>query len=121
MIYTHTDTDHNKENEYPKLVRDNIPDIIQKDRGVVVETEVVTDDDTFTQMLLKKVLEEAEELSLSKSDENIQEEIVDVYEVIDTLCALKGWSKDTIEHLQKAKRSDRGGFEKRLIMLEKPV
>lgn len=116
MTFNHTDTNHPLENEYPKLVRDKIPDIIKQNDGKEVPTRTL-DDQEFLSYLLQKVAEEAEELSQAKTDANIKEEITDIYEIIDTLIELRNFSAEEIAALQKAKREKRGGFEKRLLML----
>lgn len=117
MKFQHTVTDLPIENEYPKLVRDKIPEIIKQKEGRIAATRVLDDDNEFLGFLLKKVVEEAEELSRATSDHNIQEEIADVYEIIDTIIKLKGMSAKDITTTQDEKRAKRGGFDQRLIML----
>jgi predicted house-cleaning noncanonical NTP pyrophosphatase (MazG superfamily) len=119
MTFEHSVTDHQLENEYPKLIRDRIPEIIQANDGRAAMTRTLDDDKEFLSYLLRKVVEEAEELSKAETDHNLQEEIADVYEIIDTIIRLKGMSAADIAAIQDAKREKRGGFEKRLLMLEK--
>jgi predicted house-cleaning noncanonical NTP pyrophosphatase (MazG superfamily) len=107
------------ENEYPKLIRDKIPKIVEK-KGKQVKIKRSTSDEEFFDFLLKKVVEESIELQHSKEHGNTQEEIADVIEIIDTILRLKGWSKEDINTIQKEKREKNGGFEERLIMLEIP-
>ena len=120
MPYTHTDTNLTIENEYPKLVRDNIPAMIKRERGIDVKTTIITDDEIYLKALLKKILEEATELSYVETDGHLQEEIADVYEVLDAILKLKQWPKEVIATIQKDKRTDRGGFDRRILMMEKP-
>ncbi len=117
MSYQHTITDLKTENEYPKLVRDKIPKIIQASDGVTVPTKIVSDDQEFLAYLLRKVVEESEELSEAKTDSNLIEEIADVYEIIDTIVAVKGISADDVTKVQTEKREKRGGFQQRIVML----
>lgn len=117
MTFQHTITDLPKENEYPKLVRDKIPQIIAAHDNRKAATRVLADDNEFSFFLLKKVLEEAEELSKSTTDSNLVEEIADLYEVIDALLKSKGMTHEEVRKVQDEKRSKRGGFEERLLML----
>ncbi len=111
--------DHRKENEYPKLVRDKIPAIILQNDGFDVPTRTLAEDTEYLGYLLKKVVEEAAELSEATTDSNIVEEIADVYEVIDAILKLKGVENAEVVAVQDAKRKKRGGFDDRLLMLRK--
>jgi predicted house-cleaning noncanonical NTP pyrophosphatase (MazG superfamily) len=115
MKYEHTITDLPAENEYPKLIRDRIPEIILAG-GREVETRIL-DEDEFLHFLLKKAVEEAQELQHATSDSNIVEEIADVREVLNTILELKGVSPEQIQAVQDEKRQKRGGFKSRLLML----
>jgi predicted house-cleaning noncanonical NTP pyrophosphatase (MazG superfamily) len=117
MKFQHTITNLPAENEYPKLIRDNIPQIIADNDSRKADTRVLSDDEEFLAFLFKKVLEEAEELVKSTTDLNLVEEIADVYEVIDTILKLKGVTPEEVLGVQEEKRMKRGGFEERLVML----
>jgi predicted house-cleaning noncanonical NTP pyrophosphatase (MazG superfamily) len=104
-------------NEYPKLVRDRIPEIIKQREGQDVPIRYLSDDSEYLVYLLKKVIEEATELSEATADSNIQEEIADIYEVIDVIIKLKMLSVEEIRAIQVEKRKKRGGFARRLLML----
>ena len=112
-------TDQAFENEYPKLVRDNIPALYKARTGKDAKIEVVKEDKDFLKFLLKKMVEEARELEYSVKVENTQEELADVFEIISAILDLKGWSLEDIVEVQKSKRDKNGGFEKRIILLEK--
>lgn len=114
--YEHTITDLPTENEYPKLIRDRIPEIIRAD-GREVATTTLEEDKEFLQFLLKKAVEEAEELAHSENESNLLEEVADLREIIDTILALKGVSEEQIQAIQDEKREKRGGFTLRLLML----
>ena len=107
------------ENEYPKLVRDKIPQIIKQKDGVDVPTKVALDDGEFLDYLLKKIVEESVELSNAGSQENLEEEFADIFEIIHTILRLKGRSIEDVVAIQKEKREERGGFENRIIILQK--
>ncbi|HEX8226317.1 MAG TPA: nucleoside triphosphate pyrophosphohydrolase [Candidatus Saccharimonadales bacterium] len=119
MSFEHTFTDLPAENEYPKLVRDKIPDIILAHDGVTVPTRILSDDDEYLAFLLRKGREEAEELSEAQTESNMREEIADLYEIIDTILALKGIPRADIVGIQDEKRQKRGGFDQRILMLDK--
>lgn len=120
MSYIHTETNFSFEHEYPKLVRDLIPQIVKEDRGIDPEIEVIGDDEDFFRALLKKILEETQELSHVSSDTHLKEELADCFEVIDAILKLKGWTREDIAAVQLEKRGKRGGFDKRLLMMKKP-
>ena len=114
--FEHTFTNHAIENEYPKLVRDRIPEIIRDEDGREVLVEVL-DDAGFEVRLKQKAVEEAVELSEAESDAHLLEEIADVLEILDELMALKGFTTERVKQVQDEKRNKRGGFGKRLLML----
>ena len=116
MKFQHTDTDLPIENEYPKLIRDKIPEIIANN-GRKAAVKTIADDEEYAEFLLKKVVEEAAELAQTHDDTHLVEEAADVYEVIDALLTLKGLTREDVISVQDEKRSERGGFEKRLLML----
>jgi predicted house-cleaning noncanonical NTP pyrophosphatase (MazG superfamily) len=107
------------ENEYPKLVRDNIPNIIKNRTGAGSDTRILSDDREFLEYLLKKMVEESTELKHSLVQGNMQEELADVFELITTLLKLKNWSIEDIISVQEEKRNKNGGFNDRILMLKK--
>jgi predicted house-cleaning noncanonical NTP pyrophosphatase (MazG superfamily) len=118
MDYTHTETDIPAENEYPKLVRDKIPELIRKD-GKVPLTQTLGDEDIL-QYLLTKLIEESSELAAAKTLEHQKEELADVYEVIEALLAALSISDADIKKVQASKKQERGGFEDRVLLVSKP-
>jgi len=99
---------------YDKLVRDLIPDIMD---GAGVRYEVDTlEPDAFREALLAKVVEEAEELREAVGRGELTNEIADVFEVLDALMALDGIDAGEVFEVQAARRRDRGGFERRLLL-----
>ena len=104
------------EKVYNKLVRDNIPSIIENN-GEIAITRILTDEEYRTE-LYKKLSEECEEVISSKTKEDTIEELADALEVINAIAELNNSClQDVIEESNK-KRLKRGGFEKR-IYLEK--
>ena len=99
---------------FEKLVRDRIPEIMD---GAGVGYEVGTlEPDAFREALLAKVVEEAEELREAASRGEVVKEIADVFEVLDALMALEGIDAGEVREVQAARRRDRGGFERRLVL-----
>lgn len=118
MKYKHTKSNLKIENEYPKLVRDKIPEIIERDLGRPSKTRILKKDTEMKKYLLKKVVEEAVELSEAKNKNHIAEEMADVLELFDAILKMTKMDLKTVRKIQKEKSKKRGGFEKR-ILLEK--
>ena len=64
--------------------------------------------------LENKLNEEVKEYFESKD----VEELIDVLEVIYRIAELRGFSKDKLEALRLKKKSEKGGFEKNLLLFE---
>lgn len=97
---------------YNKLVRDNIPEIIEKaGKESVIE---IMDEDEFLEELNKKLIEETKEYI---EDENI-EEIADILEVIYGILKAKGVSFEEIEKIRLEKKHQRGGFEEKIKLVK---
>ena len=119
MIFTHTETSLEKENAYPKLVRDKIPEVVANITGKKVSSRIMTDNVEYLSYLMQKVEEEVYELVHAEGKEHVVEEISDVLELIDALIAFYGVDMDEVKSVQKEKREKRGGFKERVLMLEK--
>lgn len=120
MKYSHTATDLAIENQYPKLVRDKIPEIVLENEGKTAATRVLSNDQEYLEFLLRKLIEEATELSKAETDDNRVEELADVMEVFEAILELKGITQNDVTKVQEQKRQKRGGFKKRLLMVSKP-
>lgn len=95
---------------YNKLVRDRIPEIIEKD-GKTCETEVLSDDD-YLVMLDAKL---DEELAEYHQDKNI-EELADLIEVIYAVAEARGYSIEQLESVRKEKAEKRGAFKEKIFL-----
>ena len=95
---------------YDKLVRDRIPEIIEKS-GNHCEIEVVSDKIDL-EYLYKKLNEEVNELL---EDENL-EEIADVIEVLFAIGKKYSYSENDILNRRKEKKSKSGGFEDNIVL-----
>ena len=98
--------------KYNKLVRDNIPEII-KSRGGNPVTHLA-DDKEYRIKLKEKLQEEVTEFLAVEN----AEEMADILEVIDAICAAWNFNKEDLSKIKAAKKADRGGFEKKIILEE---
>lgn len=94
-----------------KLWRDKIPDMLRA-HGSIVHIMPLTDEQYDAQLRIK-LCEEAEEVHAAKDLHALLEELSDVYEVVDALCALHGISREQVIAAQTKKRQEKGGFEQR--------
>jgi predicted house-cleaning noncanonical NTP pyrophosphatase (MazG superfamily) len=116
MQYQHTDTDLPIESEYPKLIRDRIPQVVYRNDGSRVPHRTAIDKAEYIALLKKKVIEESEELAAAEIKIHITEEIADLQELIDALVKAVGVTPDDVQAVRADKRTKRGGFDQRLIM-----
>jgi len=94
--------------KYNKLVRDKIPEILDK-KGISYEKRIASTKE-YKIELIKKLKEEVKEFS--EADDI--EELADVLEVIKALKNITEYNK--VESLRKKKYKERGGFNKRIIL-----
>lgn len=99
---------------YNKLVRDNIPQIIEAS-GKTCEVKIL-DDEAYEQALKDKLVEEMNEVQSAKSDDELIEELADVYEVLSSLVATKGVSQEEFIEIVQAKNDKRGGFRDKVFL-----
>ena len=97
---------------YNKLVRDKIPEIIEKD-GKRCKTEILTKED-YIKMIDAKL---DEELAEYHKDQNV-EELADLMEVIYAAANARGYSVEELETVRKNKARKRGAFEKKILLKE---
>lgn len=98
--------------KYNKLVRDRIPEIIEK-IGKKCTVRVLSQED-YIKMLDAKLQEELSEYQESKS----LEELADLLEVMGAVVKARGYTWDELTQVRKAKREKRGGFDKKLLLTE---
>ncbi len=99
--------------DYYKLVRDRIPEIIEREGLVCAVTTL--DDDTFRDALRAKLVEEASEAAEATADALVTE-VADLYEVIDALLAIEGVDPEDVRAIQALRRRDRGSFNQRILL-----
>ena len=97
--------------EYHKLVRDNIPDIITES-GRSCRVRRAGNDETFS-LLLDKIIEETGELRTKPC----REELADILEAAYAIAEKKGWSLEEIEKLRIEKQKKRGGYKDNVVLL----
>ncbi len=93
-----------------KLVRDKIPKIITQ--GGKTPITHTADNEEYWEKLKEKLLEETNEFI----EEENNEELADIIEVINAICAHKSISISQIEKLRKQKSEERGGFKDKIIL-----
>jgi predicted house-cleaning noncanonical NTP pyrophosphatase (MazG superfamily) len=104
----------NNSKNYPKLVRDKIPEIIRAD-GYDPKFHIA-DDKEYVGFLLLKLIEEAKELNMAVGPKDQKEELADVFEVLGVIVNTLGFSSDEIEESRLKKLEERGGFSERIIL-----
>lgn len=97
---------------YNKLVRDRIPEIIEKSGNRCV-TKILSDEE-YIEMLDKKL---DEELAEYHKDKNI-EELADVLEVIYACAQARGYSLEELETIRADKAEKRGAFKDKIFLKE---
>lgn len=100
---------------YDKLVRDKIPEKIEKN-GEIAITRTLNDDE-FKLYLEKKLLEEVKEV-IDGSEENKLEELADLYEVLITYARIYKINLEDIINQAKEKNNLRGSFNKKILLIE---
>jgi predicted house-cleaning noncanonical NTP pyrophosphatase (MazG superfamily) len=97
---------------FNKLVRDEIPRIIEAS-GRVAITRTLPDDE-FEVELKKKLIEETQEFTESGT----LEELADILEVVLTLASRLGADPQALEQTRATKSSQRGGFQNKVFIIE---
>ena len=96
--------------EYDKLVRDDIPEIIEAD-GETPVTHVV-DGEAYEERLFDKLDEEAAELR----EEPGADELADVFEVLDALRTQLDIDEEELERVRERKAGGRGRFDDGIVL-----
>lgn len=96
---------------YHKLVRDNIPTIIEA-KGKTCKWIILRDPESYTYWLYAKLKEEVAEFFKDPS----MEEIGDIEDVLRAIITVQGWSPIEVEKKRNAKCLERGGFRKGIFL-----
>lgn len=94
-----------------KLVRDNIPEIIQRS-GKKAHYRVLDNDKDFDKALKLKLIEEANELYIAETEEECVEELADIVTVLSCLLA----NRERTKAVARAKLYQKGGFFERYFL-----
>jgi predicted house-cleaning noncanonical NTP pyrophosphatase (MazG superfamily) len=97
---------------YNKLVRDRIPENLDA-KGIVQQSRVANTDEYWNK-LKEKLMEEVIEFF---DAENV-EELADITEVLYAICRHKKFDKEDLIRVRLDKRKEKGGFDKRTILIE---
>lgn len=98
--------------KYDKLVRDGIPEKIEKNGGKPKFHHAETGE--YWIKLKEKLWEEVKEFDEDES----MEEIADIMEVLDSICEFKGFDPEEVGKAKDEKLEKRGGFKQRIILEE---
>ena len=96
---------------YNKLVRDKIPQIIER-QGKTARIRIL-DDAEYTLHLEQKLDEEVGEYHKDKT----LEELADILEVVYALAENLGCSKEDLINAYQKKHNERGGFSERILLI----
>lgn len=98
--------------KYNKLVRDRIPEIIEKSGKKAVIKKLDAQD--YKKFLDQKLSEELQEYL----DSDSVNELADLVEVIHAILKYKDIEISDFYDIQKKKADERGAFDKRLLLME---
>lgn len=96
--------------EYDKLVRDDIPAVVEADGETPVTH--VAEGEEYERRLFEKLAEETAELREEKS----AAELADVQEVLDAIRAHLGVDEDELARIREEKAAERGRFEDGVVL-----
>ena len=107
---------------YNKLVRDNIPSIIEES-GKIAHYRTLDDDGEYRAALMKKLIEEANEVTKAVKRDHLIEEIGDVMTVLATILDFHGIDLDDVINNVDEKAEEKGTFINRCFLetVEKKV
>lgn len=101
---------------YNKLVRDKIPQVIESN-GLGCRMRILDEAD-YKRELITKLREEAEEYFQAGDDKQALEELADMLEVMRALATVHGADPERLEAIRVQKAEARGGFEKRVYLID---
>lgn len=101
---------------YNKLVRDNIPTIIEEDNKTC-RTKILTSEQ-FEQEAKKKLYEELDEYMNATNNKESLEELADILELIHALTGVHDASFKELEAIRVKKKEKRGGFDDHVFLID---
>ncbi|MGE7934008.1 nucleoside triphosphate pyrophosphohydrolase [Viridibacillus arvi] len=100
---------------YNKLVRDLIPQVIEKS-GKECTTRILAPKEYLTELKIK-MLEEALEFKESEEQKDSVEELADILELVHASLTVYGVSFEELEQIRLSKKEERGGFSEGIYLL----
>ena len=100
-----------KTNYINKLVRDNIPELIKKEKRLAISRQLSSTE--FYIALKEKLKEEVEEFLETEHPE----ELADIIEVVLALAKCKGFSYEQLEQVRLKKLKKGGGFSNKIFLI----
>ena len=100
--------------EFNKLVRDKIPEKIQRNGEKAVTAQL--EKNILSRLLKRKLVEEALEVLDSEGDEDLVVELADILEVLDGILGQHQIDMETVLAQKQKKREKAGGFEKGVFL-----
>ena len=101
--------------KYNKLVRDLIPEIIEK-AGKKFSISKIKTKKELKKYVEKKILEEMNELLNSKTRKEKINEFADVYEILDKYLKVNNISYNEVKEARKIKNDKSGAFSKNFVL-----
>lgn len=101
---------------YNKLVRDKIPEKIEKNNETALIK--ILNDKEYEQALNDKFYEEIKEVINSKNKEGLIEELADLLELIYAKAKLNKITFEDIELVRMLKKEKRGGFDNKILLIK---
>jgi predicted house-cleaning noncanonical NTP pyrophosphatase (MazG superfamily) len=102
-----------------KLVRDGVPSAITSSGGIVRVRNVINYEEVVT-LLKEKIIEEANDLSNS-GESKLLSYIIDLYDVLEMLIKVGGFSEKEIEKARNIKSEKYGTFENFTVLEEADI
>lgn len=103
--------------EINKLVRDKIPELIEKEGAIPLLK--ILENDEYIKKLDDKLIEECHEVINAKDKEAVKEEIADTLEVLYTIARRFDLTASELEEARIQKHKKRGGFDNKLFLIGK--
>lgn len=110
-----------------KLVRNKIPEIIEKDGNKTALCKFIDSVDDYKLLLWEKLFEEMTEAEAAGANndchdeydkDELIEELADVQEVLTAICNVYGIEPHEIRKKQLSKNIERGNFSGRILLVE---
>ncbi|MER2262075.1 MAG: nucleoside triphosphate pyrophosphohydrolase [Psychrobacillus sp.] len=101
---------------YNKLVRDLIPQVIEKS-GSKFSTRILDKSEHLTEVK-NKLYEEVKEFEATDNRKDALEELADILELIHAALPIHETTYEELEQIRLAKKEKRGGFKEGIYLIE---